>query len=102
MCEVCAIFGIGDHWTDAAAVSNPAFPAGDIQKFREARRRRLVLVNRLVNPFGLECTDWDGESLALTDRQGRTDVVADLTRLWPCAERLTGVALDPLAPDFLS
>lgn len=101
MCEVCAIFGVGDHWTDAAAVSNPAFPADDIQKFRAARRRRLALVNRLINPLGLDCTDWDGESLALTDATGRTEVVPDLAELWPRVERMTGRLLDPLAPELL-
>ncbi|MCZ6636641.1 MAG: hypothetical protein O7C66_00420 [Alphaproteobacteria bacterium] len=101
MCEVCAIFGIGDHWTDAAATSNPAYPAHDIQRFRAARQRRLNLINELIGQFGVTCADWDGESIVLTDEKGRMVVVPDLAQLWPNLEKIMGVRLDPLAPEVL-
>lgn len=99
MCEVCAVFGIGDHWTDAASLASPAFPAADIQRFRAERKRRLRLVNALIAHLGATCADWDGESLVLTDAKGRMDVVPDLATLWTRLERMTGARLDPLAAD---
>lgn len=97
MCDVCAVFGIGDHWTDAAKLSRGLFPARDIQRHRRHRRERIGLMNRLIAPAGLSCEDWDGDAFLLTDRAGRTRIAASLAEFWREAEALAGCEFDPLA-----
>ncbi|MDN3627139.1 hypothetical protein [Methylobacterium isbiliense] len=94
------MFGIGDHWTDAAKLSRNLFPARDIQRHRRHRRERIALMNRLVEPAGLVCEDWDGDAFLLTDRAGRTRVAASLAEFWREAEALSGQAFDPLGVRF--
>lgn len=96
MCDVCAVFGIGDHWTEAAKLADGMFPARDIQRHRRHRRERLALVNRLLAPVGLTCDDWDGEAFVLYDPAGRMRIAATLPELWKEAEALSGRLLDPL------
>lgn len=102
MCEVCAIFGAGEHWSDFARQRDERFPFEDILHYREERKRRIGMINRLVAPLGLVCEDWDGEALALTDARGRTKIAPTLGDVWPIAETLCGRAIDPLADTFLA
>ncbi len=102
MCEVCAIFGAGEHWSDFARQRDERFPFEDILHYREERKRRIVMINRLVVPLGLTCEDWDGEALALTDARGRTKIAPTLGDVWPIAETLSGRSIDPLADAFLA
>lgn len=101
MCEVCAIFGAGEHWSDFGRVRNERFPFGDIQHFREERRRRIGLINEMIRPSGAMCEDWDGEALVVFDRLGRSNI-AQTTDLWPIVEKLTRMRVDPLAPHMLT
>lgn len=101
MCEVCAIFGAGEHWSDFGRLRNERFPFDDIQHYRDERTRRLMLLNRLLAPYGLTVEDWDGEATLLVDRQGRSQIAPTLGDLWKCMESLAGRSLDPLAQDFL-
>lgn len=100
MCDVCAVFGVGDHWTDAAKLSRGLFPAKDIQRHRRHRRERIGLMNRLIEPVGLSCEDWDGDGFLLCDRAGRSRVAASLAEFWREAEALSGRVLDPLTARF--
>ena len=100
MCEVCAIFGAGEHWSDFARLRDTQFPFADIQHYRTERRRRIALINILLGPLGVTCEDWDGEALALYDARGRSKVAATLNDVWPLAESLSGGRIDPLAEDF--
>jgi len=101
LCEVCAVFGIGRHWTDAGELADAALPAPHISRYRGERRRRVQLLNRLLQPAGLTVTDWDGESFWVARRDGRGERAADLAQIWPIAERLAAVRFDPLADGFL-
>jgi hypothetical protein len=101
MCEVCAIFALGEHWTDAGHRVDDAFPARDIQRYRRERRYRVALANRVLTGSGVSCTDWDGASFAVVDAQGRQQVVPSLAALWPAAAALAKRPLDPLDPAFL-
>lgn len=100
MCEVCAIFGAGEHWSDFSRARNERLPVGDIQHYRLERRRRIAMINRLLEPSGGRCEDWDGEAFLVLDRGGRSQVAQNLTDLWPVVEKLTGCRVDPLAPSF--
>lgn len=100
MCDVCAVFGVGDHWTDAAKLARGLFPARDIQRHRRHRRGRIGLMNRLIAPLGLTCEDWDGDGFLLADRAGRSRVAASLAEFWREAEALCGRPLDPLTARF--
>lgn len=101
MCEVCAVFGIGAHWVDAAGAEEDALPARDIQDHRKDRARRLSLLNALSAPRGVRVSDWDGEAYCLEDASGRSCVVPNLSALWRGVESMSGTLLDPLARDFL-
>ncbi len=93
MCEVCAVFGIGGHWTDAGRNGALRFPGAEIRRHRRDRAARVEMLNRVLSPLGLTCTDWDGEAYELSDKHGRQRVAPDLTQLWRDAESLSGRAV---------
>lgn len=96
MCEVCAVFGIGRHWTDAASRADARLPAPDIVDYRVERRKRITLINAMVAKAGIAVSDWDGESFWVSDATGRGERARDLAEVWPIAERLAHAAFDPL------
>lgn len=102
MCEVCAIFGVGEHWAESAPLAGDAFPARDIQRHRQERRRRIALLNEWLDGNRVLVRDWDGEAFVIEDEMGRTRIAADLSSLWPAIESLAGRSFDPLteAPTF--
>ncbi len=97
MCEVCAIFGAGEHWSDFARLRDQRFPFEDIQHYRQERIRRIALLNRAIARFGLVCEDWDGEALQIHNAQGRFRLAPTLGDVWPVVTQLAGRAVDPLA-----
>jgi len=96
MCEVCAVFGIGAHWSDAPSELDKKFPAKDIQTFRGERAERLALINALVEPMGLKCFDWDGERYAVVAQDHRQLVADNMTQLWQSVRTLAGRVPEPL------
>ena len=72
MCEVCAIFGAGEHWSDFGRLRDEKFPFDDIQHYRDERKRRIGLLNMVLAGVDVSCEDWDGEALMLFDRAGRS------------------------------
>ncbi len=101
MCEVCAIFGAGEHWSDFGRLRDERFPFLDIQHTRAQRRQRIELLNRLLSRLTLGCEDWDGESLVILDARGRSRLAPTLSDVWSAVEGLSGQAIDPLDPVFL-
>lgn len=101
MCEVCAIFGAGEHWSDFARLRDDRFPFDDIMHYRAERKHRLDLLNALLAEQGVHCEDWDGEAIAVFDAVGRFKIAATLSDIWKMAEELSKMTVDPLAPDFL-
>lgn len=97
MCEVCAIFGAGEHWSDFGRLRDERFPFADIKHYRAERAERIRLLNRLLAGLGLQVSDWDGEALEVHDRRGRSRIAPTLGDLWPAVEALSGRRLDPLA-----
>jgi hypothetical protein len=100
MCEVCAIFGAGEHWSDFSWLRASRFPFGELQQYRAERKRRLAVLNDLLAPIHLAVEDWDGEMMALVDREGRTLLVPSLTELWDGVKTLSGRRTDPLVDGF--
>jgi hypothetical protein len=100
MCEVCAIFGAGEHWSDFGRLREERFPFDDIQHYRDERKRRIRLINRILTPFAVSCEDYDGEALMLLDRSGRSRIAPTLNDVWPAAEALSGRLIDPLDVSF--
>ena len=96
MCEVCAVFGIGEHWAEVAPHSERAFIADSIVRNRVERRRRIALLNVWLAPSQVSVSDWDGEAFAVEDQVGRRRIAADLSALWPAIDAMTCAPFDPL------
>jgi hypothetical protein len=101
MCEVCAIFGAGEHWSDYGRLRDAKFPFADIQYYRSERHGRIDLLNRLLASLGLSCEDWDGESLVVVDGRGRARLAPTLSEVWSAAEGLSNRSVDVLDPLLL-
>jgi hypothetical protein len=101
MCEVCAVFGVSQHWIDAADPMGSQNVATGILENRGERSKRLQLINRILRSAGLMASDWDGEAYSVEDAQGRRKIAPDLSALWRVAEELGQTHLDPLEADFL-
>lgn len=101
MCEVCAAFGRGHHWTDRAGLLSDRSESVDIRSYRDERRRVVRLVNTLLASTGLYAEEWDGEAFVVNRPTGASDRAANLSDLWNVVHRLAGSPVDPLAPGFL-
>src|SRR5208282_2761096 len=94
MCGLCGLLG-GAHWTDES-VGGDALPA------RQARLRRVALLNRVLQHYRLRVDDWQGAALSVRGPTGRTELADSLADLWPKAEAAAGRTVDPLDPDLLA
>lgn len=101
MCALCGVLGGSEHWADAHARPGTfTRNTGPLERRRE-RARRVSHANRILGPFGLGLSDWQGSAFLLATRTGKTEIVDNLTHLWAAAEKLLGRPLDPLDPVFL-
>ena len=87
MCSLCGVL-LSDHWAEQ-------------EGGRRGRVFRVVLLNRVLEHFGLRLDDWSGRTYVLRNAKGGAAVVADLGMLWQEAERLAGRPLDPLDPELI-
>ncbi|MBW7923244.1 MAG: hypothetical protein H3C59_00725 [Burkholderiaceae bacterium] len=101
MCEVCAVFGRGKHWTARASGESTALEAFDIRRHRDERREALRVLNAVLRDEGVRVADWDGESYQLVLPTGAFVVAADLADVWPALKRLGLEAPDLLSRQFL-
>ena len=78
MCSLCGTLDGGRHWSDSQA--NPeAFAArAQTHTWRRERQERTRLLNRILAPFALSVTDWEGNAYVLRTRTGRTEIVNNL------------------------
>src|SRR3546814_13451318 len=72
MCEVCAIFGAGEHWSDFGRLRNAKIPFADIQAYRSERIRRLELVAKILAPLVFSLADWAGATPLLVHQTSRS------------------------------
>jgi hypothetical protein len=61
----------------------------------------VYIVNIVLKQFSLVLADWEGAKYQLSTRTGRTEIVDNLSQVWPAAERLLGRACDPLDPALI-
>jgi hypothetical protein len=88
MCALCGAL-VKSHWAEEGAG-------------RRGRAPRVRLLNRVLDHFGLQLTDWAGRLYVVRDRKGRATVVDDVGMVWPAAEALLGRKLDPLEPGLVA
>lgn len=96
MCEVCAVFGRGRHWTARASGDSTALEAFDIHRHRAERREALRVLNVVLEAEGVRVDDWDGESYQVSLPSGAFVKAEDLADVWPALRRL---GVEP--PDLL-
>jgi hypothetical protein len=97
MCSLCGMLGGEVHWTDRAGSADERAGAR-VMTSRAERFQRVALINAVLGHYGLALTDWQGSSYLLSNRTGRTQIVADLTQIWQAAEGMLGRPCDPLEP----
>src|SRR3546814_20850750 len=78
MCEVCAIFGAGEHWSDFGRLRIEKFPFADIQVYRSERIRRLALLAKILAALGLSVEDGEGGAALMSVRQDRSQTAPPL------------------------
>ena len=102
MCGLCGTLGGRGHWSDSAEA--PEAFAGRVEKhtWQRERQGRVRLVNRVLRHYGLSLADWEASSYILRNRTGQTVMVANLSELWPAAERMIKRPCDPLDPELLA
>ncbi len=102
MCALCGVLGGSDHWTDAAPRPGVYTRNTDPLQRRRERDLRVVAANRVLAPYRMRLSDWQGASFVLSTATGKTEIVGDLGQLWAAAERLRGKACDPLDTALLT
>ena len=102
MCAFCAMMADGDtHWTEAGTdAGQTAEPESGRARYL-GRLRRVALVNRILDHYGCEASDWANNQYIVRSRDGRTTLVAHLPQVWAAAEEIVGRPLDPLDPALL-
>jgi hypothetical protein len=108
VCVLCGQdFVARAHWTDRHLEdrARAAAPGSDPTQYQRDRRRerdhRVALTRVILRHYGLKLDDWGGSKYVLRDGKGRSEIVQDLGSLWPAAERLAGLTLDPLEPGLM-
>lgn len=96
MCGLCGSLGGSADWAEAGA---DVFKASTPR--RGERQARARLANRVLALYGLKLEDWGGASYVLRNRTGGTQIIDNLTQMWPAAEVLARRPCDPLDPDIV-
>jgi hypothetical protein len=66
------------------------------------RRRRVALLNMVLESYCLSISDWGGSSYVLESRSGDTENIYHLAGIWVEADRLGKCACDPLDPRVIA
>lgn len=92
MCSACGILQGGSDWIDGFGAAD----ASALERLAE-RRRRLALVNALLEGSGVRLTE-HGRQLILRSATGGTRLVGDLAHVWRFADEMGRRQADPLKP----
>ena len=102
MCAFCAMMADGStHWTEAGTDAGQAAEPESGRARYLGRLRRVALVNRILDHYGCEASDWANNQYVVKSRDGRTTLVAHMPQVWAAAEEIAGRPLDPLDPALL-
>lgn len=91
MCGLCGVFS-EQHWSDAAVTS---VDQGGRTR-RHERLHRVALANRVLKQFRIRVSDWNGASYVVTGPTGQTTIVQSIASVWPVAEQIRRMPIDPL------
>jgi hypothetical protein len=94
VCGLCGALGAGDHWSSGGGTVALGTPAAE-------RYRQADVVNGVLRLYGLRLKVWNDRYM-LHGRTGKSVVVGHMGQLWPLAEGLAGVAIDPLDTGLIS
>jgi hypothetical protein len=98
MCGLCGILGVEGDWTEP----KPSPSAAQQISRRAQRHLRVLIVNGILQEFGLALADWESTRYQLSNRTGRIEIVDNLPQVWQAAERILGRACDPLDSALLA
>ena len=101
MCALCGVLGGSGHWTDAAARPGVFTRNVDSLQRRRERINRVACAQKVLSFYGLTLSDWQASSFILSTLTGKSEIVDNLTHLWPAAEKLIGRPCDPLDPRLI-
>ena len=95
MCAFCAMMADGTvHWTEAGTdAGQSGVPESGRERYL-GRLRRVSLVNRILDHYGCQASDWANNQYVVRSRAGRTTMVAHLPQVWAAAEEIAGRPLD--------
>ena len=102
MCAFCAMMADGTvHWTEASTDAGQGRAPENGRERYLGRLRRVSLVNRILDHYGCQASDWANSQYVVRSRAGHTTMVAHLPQVWAAAEEIAGRPLDPLDPALL-
>lgn len=96
MCGLCGIFGESTDWSQGAAQTGRTGQSADPVARRQARVRRIALLNRLLRSQHLTVSDWQGCQYLIASATGKTLLADNLGQIWAAVQSLDGKAYDPL------
>lgn len=97
MCGLCGVFGESADWSQGAAQTE-AGQSADPAARRQARARRIALLNRLLRSRHLTVSDWQGSQYQIVSATGKILLADNLEQIWAAVQTLGGKAYDPLIP----
>ncbi|WP_276882369.1 hypothetical protein [Campylobacter cuniculorum] len=104
MCVLCGELVSNFHWSDVKFKEDNALViVGSLAKDRmKARLKRVKILNRILEFYGLKIKEWQGSKYVLSNAKGYTIIVNDLGDLWQKAEELYKKPLDALDENLLN
>lgn len=93
MCGLCGLLGEDIHWSD---------PLTDDLPLRQERLRRIAAINRILSPFYVRVSDFQGRYYLIQSPTGAQDLAQGLEQLWEKTQLMTNRRLDILAASTIS
>ncbi|MCO7642412.1 hypothetical protein NJI34_37195 [Pseudomonas sp. S 311-6] len=92
MCGLCGLLGEDVHWSD---------PVNDAPR-RQARQRRIQVLNEVLRPFRIAVADFQGSGYLLQGATGKQVLASGLDGVWDGVASLLGRVPDPLDETLLA
>lgn len=101
MCGLCAALNASNGWNDVAGKSEFAVNGRPMTR-REERDFLVGIVNRTLAHYGISVNDWGGSSYVVTNRDGKSANVFNLSGVWNAADAVAALPTDPLDENLLN
>lgn len=105
MCVLCGELVSNFHWSDInfkEQNSHVVVVGSQIGDRIKARLKRVKILNRIFEFYGLKIKEWQGSKYILSNAKGYTIIVNDLGDLWQKADELNKKPLDVLDENLLN